>query len=130
LVGVEELEIRIGEVCGGVKHDGERGDAEAIGVVSEERAEGGGDDVGTTAHGFGEDDFGGGDGEAVEGIDEIGEAAAEAAAGHLVGGDGTRLYEVGIDEIVALIVEDDGYGGSAALEEIGGGEDEGGLAGA
>jgi hypothetical protein len=39
------------------------------------------------------------------------------------------LHEVGIDEVVALIVEDDGYGGSAALEEFGGGENEGGLAG-
>ena len=130
LVGVEELEIGIGEGRGGVKHDGEGGDAETIGVVAQERAEGGGDDVGTTAHGFGEDDFGGAGGEAVEGVDEIGEAAAEAASGDLVGGDEAGLYEVGVDEVVALIVEDDGYGDSAALEEFGGGEDEGGLAGA
>ena len=121
LVGVEELEIGIGEGCGGVQHDGEGGDAETIGVVAQERAEGGGDDVGTTAHGFGEDDFGGADGEAVEGIDEIWEAAAEAASGDLVGGEVVGLHEVGVNEIVALIVEDDGYGGSAALEEFGGG---------
>ena len=70
------------------------------------------------------------DGEAVEGIDEIGEAAAEAAAGDLVGGDAVGLHEVGVDEVVALVVENDGDGGSAALEEFGGGEDEGGLAGA
>ena len=69
LVGAEELEIGIGEGRGGVKHDGEGSDAETIGVVAQERAEGGGDDVGTTAHGFGEDDFGRAGGEAVEGID-------------------------------------------------------------
>ena len=110
LVGVEELEIGIGEGRGGVKHDGERGHAEAIGVVAQQRAQGGGDDIGATAHGFGEDDFGGAGGEAVEGIDEIGEAAAEAAAGDLVGGDAVGLHEVGIDEVVALVVEDDGDG--------------------
>ncbi len=130
LVGVEEFEIGIGEGRGGVKHDGEGRDTETIGVVAEKRAEGGGDDVGTTAYGLGEDDFGGVGGEAIEGIDEIGEAAAEAATGDLVGGDMAGLHEMGVDEVVALIVEDDGYADSTALEEFGGGEDEGGFAGA
>ena len=63
-------------------------------------------------------------GEAIESVDEIGEAAAEAAAGDLVGGDAVGLHEVRVHQVVALIVEDDGDAHALALEDAGGGEDE------
>ena len=44
-------------------------------------------------------------------------------------GDAVGLHEVSVDEVVALIVEDDGDAHSLALEDSGGGEDEGGLPG-
>ena len=124
LVGVEELKIGVGERCGGVKHYGKRRYAEAGGVVAEQRAQRGGDDIGATAHGFGEDDIGGAGGHAIESVDEVGEAAAEAAASDLVGSDAVGLDEVGVHQVVALIVEDGSDTHSLALKDAGGGEDE------
>ena len=42
-------------------------------------------------------------------------------------GDAVGLHEVSVHEVVALIVEDDGDAYALALQEGGGGEDEGGL---
>jgi hypothetical protein len=87
-----------------VKHYRERCDSEARGVVAEQGPQRSGDDVGATAHSFGEDDFGSADGDAIESIDEIGEAAAEAASGDLVRRDTVGLHEVRVHQVVALIV--------------------------
>ena len=67
-------------------------------------------------------------GNAVEGLDEIRESAAEATAGNLIGGDAVGLDEVRVHQVVALIVEDHGHVGSPPLDEFGGGEDQRGLA--
>ena len=64
------------------------------------------------------------------GFHEVGEAAAEAAAGHLIAGDAQGAGVVGVHQVVALVVEDGGHAQAALLEEARGGEDEGGLASA
>src|ERR1035437_3855916 len=70
---------------------------------------------------------GGAGGKAVEGLDEIGEAAAEATARDLIGGDAAGFDEVRVHQVVALIVKDRGDAHALALEDGGGGEDERGL---
>ena len=107
LVIVEELQIGIFAAVP-CTHHGEWRDAVAVGIVAQQRTQRGGGDIGATAHGFGEDDFGRVRGHAIERVDQVREAAAEAAAGHLVGGQRLRLHEAGIHEVAALIVEDDG----------------------
>src|SRR6185369_1727185 len=127
LVGVEKLKVGVGERRAGVQHYGERRHPEARGVVPEQRAHRGGDDIGATTHRFGEDDFGGADRDTIESVHQIGEAAAEAPAGDLVGGDTTGLHQVRVYQVVALIVEHDGDVQALALENAGCGKDEAGL---
>jgi len=68
-------------------------------------------------------------GDALECLNKIGEAAAETATGDLIGLNAVGLHEVCVNEVVALIVEDYGDVGAAPLNEFGGGQDQGGLAG-
>ena len=121
LVGVEELEIVAGDVLVGVDEYRERGNTKTRGIVAQQGTQRGGDDIGATAHGLGEDDFGGRVRQAVESVDEIGKAATEAAAGDLVGRDALGLHEVSVHQVVALIVQDDGDSYPLALQEGSGG---------
>ncbi len=98
-------------------------------MVELEGLQSGGGDVGAAPHGFGEDDVGGMGAEAVGGLYEVGEAAAEAAAGHLAGVESAGAYKARVGEVGALVVEDGGGADAAGLEQACGGEEEGGLTG-
>ena len=62
-------------------------------------------DVRATAYGFREDDLRHVGAQFLGGVDEVGEAAAEAPPGHLPGLDLIGLDEARIHEFIALIVE-------------------------
>src|SRR5579872_2914402 len=64
------------------------------------------------------------------GVDQIGEAAAETSAGHLIGRDSMRGDESGIHQVLALVVQDCGRAQSAALQNARGCENQRGLSGA
>jgi hypothetical protein len=123
------LEIGIGERRSRVQHDSEGRHAEAAGVVAEQGAQRGGDDIGATTHGFGEDDFGFAAGKFVQRLDEIGESAAKTATRDLTGWDAVGLHEESVHQVVALIVKHNGHVGSAPLDQLGGSKNERRLAG-
>jgi hypothetical protein len=68
--------------------------------------------------------------ETIGGVHEVRKAAAETSAGYLIAVDAHGGGVVSVHQVAALVVEDRGGSQSALLQKAGGGEDEGGLAGA
>ena len=130
LIAVKKIEVRIVEAALRVQHYGERRDLKASATLAQEGTQCSGDDIGATAHGFGEYNAGAKFEQTDGGVHEIGKAAAKTSAGDLIAIDTEGGGVVSIHEVACLVVEDDGGAESALLEKARRGEDEGGFAGA
>src|SRR5262249_5286782 len=128
LMAVKKFEVRVVEALGRVSDYRERRDAVVVGIVANQRAKRGGNDIGATADGFGEDEIGLVGGEAAGGGDEVGEAGAEASSGDLIAIEAGGAGEVGVNEVVALVVENGGDAHAALLQKARCGQDKRGLA--
>ena len=119
------------EGANGVDEDAERGDSEVVAVDAPQRVADGGAKVGAAADGLGDEDFRTGlFGEFVGGVNERGEAAAEAAPRDFFDGEAVRAEHGGVDEAEALVVGDEPDFVAAGVEVFGEFEHCGGFAGA
>lgn len=106
--GCSRIESQDSAESGGVAEDAEGSDMEAVSVDSSQGVGDGGDEVGTTAHGFGDEDVGPRGFREFGGcVDEGVEAAAEAAAGNFFGSESAVAEHLGVDEFAALVVGDE-----------------------
>ena len=106
--GCSGIEAQDSAESGGVAEDAEGGYVEAVAVDSPERVGDGGDEVGATADGFGDEDVGARGFREFGGcVDEGVEAAAEAASGDFFGGESAVSEHLCVDEFAALVVSDE-----------------------
>ena len=108
LIAVKKIEVRIVEAALRVQHYGERRDLKASATLAQEGTQCSGDDIGATAHGFGEYNAGAKFEQTDGGVHEIGKAAAKTSAGDLIAIDTEGGGVVSIHEVACLVVEDDG----------------------
>jgi hypothetical protein len=90
----------------------------------------GGGDIGAASDGLDEDHVRRIGAEPFRGVHELGEAAAEASAGYLIGADAVGLGEVRVHQVGALVVQDGRRPQVSGVEQTRRRENQGRLAGA
>ncbi len=115
LIAVKKIEIGVIETRLRMQHDRKRRNGEAVAILTRQRTQRGGDDIGATSDGLGEDDVRLEFEEAIGRVNQIGKATAEAAAGNLIAVDAHGRGVMCVHQIATLIVQDDGGSQSPLL---------------